>query len=227
MAAASLAILQLDTRFPRLPGDIACPDTYARPVRIQTITNANVNAVVSPDPDQFNLSLFEHAVCTAKESVITTSCGFMIYFQDYLDNRTEQTFVSSALTALPSLRTRYADDEILILTFDADTLASPAYASSLDGFSGPIVGINKSGHLYTTIKQDCSQMDAELVRAELAELADQILACQPQIKAILLECTNISPYKVVFRSIFEGEIIDSLSVLERLSPGLVKTEFLI
>ena len=80
MAAASLAILKLDTRFPRLPGDIACKDSFARPVRLQTIAEASVDAVVSRNPEGLDLSAFEQAVQTATEPLITTSCGFMIYF---------------------------------------------------------------------------------------------------------------------------------------------------
>lgn len=227
MASASLAVLQLDTWFPRLPGDIACPDSYSRPVRLQTIPRASVAAVVSPAPEQLDLRAFEQAVQVATEPLITTSCGFMIYFQDRLSTVARQPFISSALTALPEVRTRYTDEEILILTFDEATLSAPAYAASLNGFSGPVVGLNKSGHLYSTIKQDHREMDKDRVRAELADQTSQILAAHKQIKILLLECTNLSPYKSVFRAGFEGEIIDNLTILERLSPGLVKPEFLI
>ena len=227
MAVASLAILQLDTRFPRLPGDIACRDSYAQPVRLQTIDKASVDAVVSPTPAAFNLDQFEQAVRSASEPLLTTSCGFMIYFQERLNALSRQPFVSSALTALPEVRARFRDEEILILTFDSDTLIAPAYAASLDGFSGPVVGLEKSGHLYTTIKTDCAQMDEKQVRAELADQTRHMLAVNGQVKVLLLECTNLSPYKDIFRASFDGEIIDSLTILEGLSPGLVKTEFLI
>ena len=134
MAAASLAILKLDTRFPRLPGDIASPGSFARPVRLQTIAEASVDAVVNRNPEGLDLSTFEQAVQTATEPLITTSCGFMIYFQDQLNALNKRPFISSALTALPALRARYKDEQIAILTFDADTLGAPAYAASLQGF---------------------------------------------------------------------------------------------
>lgn len=227
MAAASLAILRLDTRFPRLPGDIACKDSFARPVRLQSIAEASVDAVVSRNPEGLDLSAFEQAVQTATEPLITTSCGFMIYFQDRLNALNNRPFISSALTALPALRARYRDEQIAILTFDADTLGAPAYAASLQGFSGPVVGLDKSGHLYRTIKEDHAQLDAEQAAAELAQLTRQLLATHGQVKSLLLECTNLSPYRAVFRAGFEGDIIDLLTILDSLSPGLVKPEFLI
>ncbi len=33
------------------------------------------------------------------------------------------------------------------------------------------------------------------------------------IKLIILECTNLSPYKTIFRDIFRGEIVDLLVLL--------------
>lgn len=227
MAAAGLAVLKLDTRFPRLPGDIASPDSYARPVRIETIADAVVDAVVSRTPDQFDLSLFEQAVQMAEEPLITTSCGFMIYFQDRLSDQARQPFISSSLTALPALQKRYTDDEILVLTFDADTLSAPAYAASLGGFSGPVVGLDKTGQLYQTIKQDRPEMDVDLVRTELKQQTAQIVAVHKHIKVIILECTNLSPHKAEIRAGFDGEIIDNLTILDSLSPGLVRPEFLI
>ena len=227
MAAASLAILKLDTCFPRLPGDIASESSYAKPVRIHTIPEASVDAVVTQKPASFDLSQFEQAVRSASEPLITTSCGFMIYFQDQLSRQARHQFVSSSLTALPALRMRFSDQDILILTFDAHTLAAPAYVPSLGGFSGPVEGLDKTGHLYQTIKQDRPNMDEGLVRTELRTQTAQILAKHKSVKAIILECTNLSPYKDEIRAEFDGELIDTLSILDSLSPGLVRQEFLI
>ena len=39
--ADALVVLQLDTRFPRVPGDIACPETYSLPMRIEIVPKAS------------------------------------------------------------------------------------------------------------------------------------------------------------------------------------------
>lgn len=41
-----LGILTLDTHFPRIPGDIGAPETFAFPVRIVAVTGAEVEGVV-------------------------------------------------------------------------------------------------------------------------------------------------------------------------------------
>ena len=95
------------------------------------------------------------------------------------------------------------------------------------GFQALSSGWTNQGHLYRTIKEDHAQLDAEQAAAELAQLTRQLLATHGQVKSLLLECTNLSPYRAVFRAGFEGHIIDLLTILDSLSPGLVKPEFLI
>ena len=47
-----------------------------------------------------------------------------------------------------------------------------------------------------------------------------------KIKLIILECTNLSPYKRFFRNIFSGETIDLLVLIEKKIPGIIQKEFL-
>lgn len=230
---ASLVILQLDTHFPRIPGDIACRDTYHRPVGIQIIDRAQVASVVNADPNGLDISGFAAALAslenvgtTSKDQIISTSCGFMIYFQESFSKMTEKTFISSSLIALPELRSRFSDPEIMVITFDADVLASPAYQPALDGFAGPVIGLDKWMHLYEVISQDLDELDFHKAEMEMDQLITAALRRFDGVKAIMLECTNLPPYKHVIRRHFAGEIIDCLSVLEAASPGLVKDQYL-
>ena len=57
--------------------------------------------------------------------------------------------------------------------------------------------------------------------SELNELLWQTIK-NLKIKLIILECTNLSPYKTIFRDIFSGEIIDLLVLIEKKSLVLLK-----
>ena len=224
--ADALVVLQLDTRFPRIPGDIACKDTYSFPIRIQVIDRAVVADVVSLEPEALDISGFAFALASADSKIISTSCGFMVYFQEVLSAQTEKTFVSSALIELPKLRMRFQDTEILVITFDAGILTAPAYHRALDGFAGPVVGLDTSMHLQQVISQDLDDLNFERAEEDIDGLIRAALASYPEIKAIMLECTNLPPYKHIIRRHFSGEIVDCLSVLESALPGLVKEQFL-
>eukprot|EP00435_Cladocopium_sp_Y103_P041304 s673_g11.t1 len=202
---ASLVILQLDTHFPRIPGDIACKDTYHRPVGIQIIDKAQVASVVNADPNGLDISGFTSALASleniganiasktskaSKDQIISTSCGFMIYFQESFSKMTDKTFISSSLIALPELRSRFPDPEIMVITFDADVLASPAYQPALDGFAGPVIGLEKWMHLYEVISQDLDELDFHKAELEMDQLITAALRRFP-VKAIMLECKEL------------------------------------
>ena len=48
--APSVTVLQLDTDFPRVAGDVGCEQTYLDDIQIIRIPNATVGQIVSADP---------------------------------------------------------------------------------------------------------------------------------------------------------------------------------
>ena len=222
---AKLTVLQLDTAFPRLPGDVASPDSYDCDVDIVTIPAATVESIVTDQPEQTDISGFEAAIdmINAKAmdgDIITTSCGFLCYWQKHLASRTRLPFISSALIDLPRLTAQYGRN-LGILTFDANTLAKPAYADAMAGFDGSVLGLPTDAHLRQVISQNAVQLDSQRVEAELVELVRTMISETP-IDALLLECTNLPPYKATLKSEFDIEIYDILTVLHDTDSKMVK-----
>lgn len=219
-----LRVLQLDTQFPRPAGDVGSPDSYLDMLEISIIPKAYVGDIITTQAERFDISSFRMAVSEADEPLIITSCGFMIYWQNALASQCRGRFISSSLTALPDLCTRYKMSQILIMTFDAQILTSDIFSPSLSGFTGPVLGLDKQSHLYEVISQNRTSLDRELAAQQLCTSLRAVLA-HTDIRAILLECTNLSVYKPDIRQIFNGEIIDMLSLVDRYDPGLVKDKF--
>lgn len=222
---AKLTILQLDTAFPRLPGDVASPDSYDCAVDIVTIPAATVESIVTDQPERIDISSFESAIDMIDEKandgdIITTSCGFLCYWQKHLARRTRLPFISSALIDLPRLTAKYGQN-LGILTFDASTLAKPAYADAMTGFSGSVLGLPTDAHLRQVITQNDIQLDGQRAEAEIIELV-RIMIRNASIDALLMECTNLPPYKAALKSEFDIEIYDILTVLHNTDSKMVK-----
>ena len=135
---ATLSLLQLDTGFPRIAGDIGCRDTFRAELDIHVLEDLSVARVVTPAPQADDMDRLGAVLAGTQGDVITTSCGFLSVWQDQLAALAPAPFVSSALHALPSILKRYEASDLAILTFDAATLRSPAFAPSLHGFDGPV-----------------------------------------------------------------------------------------
>src|SRR5262245_24606399 len=81
-----LGVLMLDTRFPRVVGDVGNPKSFAMPVQHRVVAGASPQRVVREgDP-----ALLQPFIDTARQLVddgaraITTSCGFLVQFQQAL-----------------------------------------------------------------------------------------------------------------------------------------------
>lgn len=219
----ALSILQLDTTFPRIPGDVACKETYTQPVEILRIRAASVAGIVRADPAHIDITPFGEALKRAEAELVVTSCGFLSFWQDHLVGLADKRFISSALTQLPALASEHSPDALMILTFDAAKLGSshlrghPEYLKSC-------VGLRTSDHLRGVIAHD--QQDLDLVRAEAELLGLVKESLLSHHRAILLECTNLPPYAPAIRRATGLPVFDILTAVEAMRPGLVAPEFL-
>jgi len=213
----SVSILQLDTAFPRVPGDVACVESYVGPVDIIRIPAASVGRVVTDDPGGVDIAPFEAALRAAQGEVIATSCGFLAYWQTHLQAMTDRPVIASSLIALAR-----QDAPTAVLTFDAQKLQA-GHANDLQ-HADAVIGLHTDMHLRQVISGDLRDLDQAVAGREVADLV--VTHVPSQTRTLLLECTNLPPYKPAIRRVFQGTIIDILTEIERARPGTVKPQFL-
>lgn len=212
----AVSVLQLDTAFPRVPGDVACPDTYLGEVEIIRVPAATVGCIVSAQPDLIAIEPFETAVRQARGEVIVTSCGFLSFWQAHLASLTERPFIASALVALQGIEDLSG---VLTLTFDADRLG-PLH------FPGPmtdVVGLAAGMHLREVIAKDLPDLDMRRAEAEVVALVERARTATHSL--LLLECTNLPPYRAALQRALDLPVIDILTCIETLRPGTVTAAF--
>jgi len=86
-----LGILMLDTRFPRIVGDVGNAASYDFPVIFRTMQGIGPGDAVAahPDPPRVLAALKANAEALAAEGAVGlgTSCGFLALYQDDLAAR--------------------------------------------------------------------------------------------------------------------------------------------
>ena len=217
----ALTVLQLDTRFPRVPGDVACADTYTSPPEILRIPRATVARVVTDRPAEVEIAPFETAAASAAGRVIATSCGFLAPHRDRLARAAGRPVIASALDILPRLVARHGAGGVLVVTFDARSLTA-AHLGAAAGVD--VAGLPPDSHLRRVIASDAPELDAARAAAEVAALVAAHL--RPAHRQILLECTNLPPAKPAIRAVTALPIADVLTCIEAARPGTVRPAFL-
>lgn len=218
-----VTVLQLDTQFPRIPGDVASADTYLCEVEFIRIASATVKAIVSDRPDLIDITPFENALQQANGDIVVTSCGFLSYWQNHLADLTQKTFISSSLIEFESLSQRFEPGDVLTLTFDQKQLSEKHFGEHAS-YAKETAGLSPDMHLRKVISRDEDQLDRKLVAQEMILFISKTL--KPQHKHIVLECTNLSPYKTQLQHHSGLEITDILTCIENRQPGSIHRQFL-
>ncbi len=185
-----LGLLLLDTRFPRLPGDAGRPDSYPMPVRSVVVPGATPQRVVREgDP-----ALLQPFVDAARSLVaqgaaaITTSCGFLVQHQARLQAQLAVPVWSSALLKLPELASPG------VLTVDAAALTAAHLHAAGAAPDTPVVGLAEGCYLQSVLLGNQSQLDPALALKDVLEAASRLVQRHPQVRHLVLECTNLPPF---------------------------------
>lgn len=213
-----VTVLQLDTDFPRTMGDVGAPESYARAPEIIRIAGASVGRIVTDRPQDIDIAPFEEALQRAQGDVIVTSCGFLSYWQEHLSTLTDRPFISSSLTALQHLAQSYPPEALRILTFDAARLG-PTHLGNHAEYTDSIIGLPPTHHLRQVIAKNLSTLDRTRAATETANLL-----AHSQTEAhqhILLECTNLPPYREAIKEATGLPVTDILTVIEATCPGAI------
>jgi hypothetical protein len=128
---ASVGILMLETRFPRVPGDIGHAATWPFPVLYKVVRGATAERVTTAKANDRSTGLLEAFLAAGAELVqdgadgITTSCGFLSIYQRELAAHCRVPVAASALMQIPLVeRLLPPRKRVGILTFSAALLGT-------------------------------------------------------------------------------------------------------
>ena len=220
-----LGILMLATRFPRPPGDIGNPASFAFPVRYRRVETATPQRVVRERAH----ALLDRFVAAGESLIadgaigIATSCGFLARFQHDLAARLSVPVATSSLLQVAWLnRLLPAGRKAGVVTIAADALDAQHLAGVGAPLDAPIEGVDPTGEFATRILGDAEQLDLAVAEREVVAAALRLVARHPDVGAIVLECTNMPPYAEAVRRATGRPVYDVLTMLDWFWRGLAR-----
>ena len=167
---------------------------------------------------------FLEAAKSATGDILTTSCGFLAPFQKEIQESLDIPVVVSSISQLSEIEKIYSPEELVILTIAADKLCAKHLPEEFRKYSECICGLGKSSYFHKVIYEDMMIFDEKKVADELLTVFKE--ACNENTDALLLECTNMPPYKQDLKQFKPVKIFDILSAIEALLPNTVKPTYL-
>jgi hypothetical protein len=224
-----IGILMMDARIERIPGDVGNPATFPFPVSCRKVHGATLKRLIS-DRDPSLLGPFIQAGWElVREGVqaLTTTCGFMILFQQELAREFPVPVFTSSLLQLPFIeRTLRPDDRIGVLTADAGNL-TPEHLQRAGGDVSRITifGLENQPYFREAIFAGTGHIDPAKVRSEVVRQSERMLAADNRIRSILLECSNLPPYAAAVQEAVGLPVYDFTTMIFHVYMALTRRPF--
>jgi hypothetical protein len=201
--APFLGVVMLDTRFPRPVGDLGNLATYTVPVNIRVVRGIWPDKVVLSAAGLHAgrvgpaFAAIVRALAREGAAAITTTCGFLVLLQKELQAAVKVPVITSSLMLLPKLLA--AQPRVGVLTISATKLGQEhlrAAGVPRERLGDVVVqGVDPQGEFATRILGNQSALDLDLARQDVVAAAVALKARDPSLTDVVLECTNMPPYR--------------------------------
>jgi Asp/Glu/hydantoin racemase len=145
-------------------------------------------------------------------AAIATSCGFLARWQRELQAALPVPVWSSSLLALAD---ELQGQRCGVITIEAASLTPAHFAAVGADPATPVEGIAPGSALHRTLLDDLPALDEDDARRQVRAAGARLLAREPALDALLLECTNLPPYADALRRAAGRPVHDIVSALER------------
>ncbi|WP_420586993.1 aspartate/glutamate racemase family protein [Ruegeria sp.] len=220
---ASVGILMLDARFPRIPGDMGNALSWPFPVQYRIVRDASPDLIVRRGAEGTLGAFIDAARELVADGVdgITTNCGFLSLFQEELSEAVPVPVVTSSLMQVEMVnRILPAGKRAGVLTISASTLTE-AHLRGARVPEGTPIGSTEGGQEFTrAILDNELTLDVEKARADNVEAALAMKEAHPDLGALVLECTNMPPYAADIQRATGLPVYSILSLVSWFQAGL-------
>lgn len=226
----SIGIIMLDCTFQRIPGDIGNATTFPFPVQYKVVHGVPVNKIVN-ERDETYLPPFIEA---AKEleaggvRAITTSCGCLAYYHRILANSVRIPVFTSTLLQVPLVHEMLGDNaKVGILAADSSLLTDDLFKGvgwSIKDIPVTVISMNSSSEL-VRFHADDPNIDFEIIREDVVNSVKKCIDIDPDIRALVIECSNLVPYAADIQDAIQIPIFDIVTLVNMVHQATVRKGF--
>ena len=205
------------SQFEQMAGNIANPDTFDFPVIYKRVTGAYYQTVVV----QPNAQVLEAMVQVAREleqegiKAIATSCGFNAIYQRELANAVGVPVFASSLIQVPLVhRMLKKDQKVGIITADKEHLTEQHLegAGIIRMIPVTIRGVEATEEFSKIHDDPDAILDVTRLQEEVVGIAEALVKEDPDVGAIVLECTDLPPFAAAIRRAIGLPVFDIVTL---------------
>jgi Asp/Glu/hydantoin racemase len=223
-------------RYALIPGDVGNASTYDFPVRIKVIKGLSDNPY--PPLTDENGNYTEPVKKTiagirelAEEGVraVVTCCGFFSLVQDLLAKEVAVPVFTSPLMLVPLISRMISPDRTIgIITASEGLLTRPFLEAVGIKNTHPVViaGLESSSEFYAThMGGPKVDVNVDLLRLEVVEIARGLANNNPRMGALLLECSTLPSFSADIQAATGLPVFDYIGFINMLYQSVAQKKY--
>ena len=233
----SVGIMKFEgKRYPLLPGDVANPTSYPFPVLIREIPGVSNN----PYPPLTNndgsytqvvQKCIDEAIRLEQDGVdsIAMCCGFFSLIQPIIAAAVTVPVLTSSLIMIPVIHQMIKPEQSLVVVTASKKLLSKEFFSA--------IGVDLNNRIIVAGLDNSAVFNAmclggKAISYETDDLRDDVLLAiqqaqksDPNIGAILLECTTLPPFAAYLKEQTTLPVFDFIACVEWMHRAVIPTRY--
>ncbi len=225
----AIGILMLDYRGPFIPGDVGNATSYDYPVLFKLVKGLKFERVIAGDPE-----LEAPIVAAAKELEeygvrgISSDCGFLIKYQDAVKKAVKIPVFMSSLLQIPFLSMMVDSTRpIGCVTATRKDLGNRVLelAGIRSDINVVVRGMEDYEHFKWAILEEGGELDSDRIEAETVHAAVELQKQNPDMGAIVLECSLMPPYAKAVQDATGLPVFDFVTMINYFHEGTHRKTF--
>ena len=224
----SIGILILDATYPCIPGNVGNASTFPFPVRYKVVKQASIERLIKKRDKTLVQPFIDAAIELQEEGVkaITGACGFMALFQREVSDAIDVPVFLSSLLQIPFIY-QIKKQKIGIITADSKSLTPEHFISVGVNKEIPLLigGMEDQKEFREAILEEKGTLDSDLIESEVVGVAKKLITENPDIGALVLECSDLPPYAYAIQKEVNLPIFDFTTMIQYVHTALIRKEY--
>lgn len=223
----AIGVLRMDAVIPFLPGDVSNASTFNFPMLYKVVKGVSRKEVIyNPDPNVVD-KLIKAGRELEEQGVraITTSCGYFANFQKEVAAGLDVPVFLSSLLQLPIIKCALKPHQkVGIICADSECLTPKLFSSiGVDDLS--IIRVAGFQNFSMKWSLGVDTFNSQKFEEELVNLATHFVNDNPDIGALLFECSNLPPYAWSVQKAVKLPVFDFTTLINWIFSAVVRRPF--
>jgi len=225
-----IGVLSLESSFAKPPGHIKNATTFDFPVTYKIVKGATVKRLIN----EADRNLLEPFIKAAREleqegiKAITGSCGFLVLFQRELADAVDIPVFISSLIQVPMVHCMLRQNQkVGIITAKKDSLTQK-HLCAVGAETTPvcIAGMDEQKEFCEVIiESKRNALDFDKFENELIYVAETLVRENPDVGAIVLECTDMPYFAHLIQKKVNLPVFDIITLTNMVYQAMVRKEY--